>query len=345
MDPSLFCEATLDDNQTNSDKALDNLTEEDIVLVDNDYDDTYNNQVQGSKRPHIGSNASTPPAKKARRATPKVNHKIIQGTKFKASKNPHSPLTQNSLNTLSPSAANLLKSKHLSVSTTRSPSKVSSTPKLKQSITWKYKQLPENQYTADIKKADLLKNYDPEKCNCLKADEDRTACGSGCINRSTYSECDLELCVNEKLCTNMAIQKRQYAPGLERFMTAKKGWGVRARQSVAKGSFILEYTGEICSSKEFERRMLDRYRGDNHHYCLAMDNRTMIDAHRAGSECRFVNHSCAPNCEMEKWNVAGLSRMALFALRDILPGEEICYDYNFSLFNTDQVSKVLHSLS
>ena len=23
-------------------------------------------------------------------------------------------------------------------------------------------------------------------------------------------------------------------------------------------------------------------------------------------------------------------------MRDILPGEEICYDYNFSLFNTDQ---------
>ena len=28
--------------------------------------------------------------------------------------------------------------------------------------------------------------------------------------------------------------------------------------------------------------------------------------------------------------------MGLFALKDILPGEEICYDYNFSLFNTDQ---------
>merc|ERR1719234_1689496 len=62
----------------------------------------------------------------------------------------------------------------------------------------------------------------------------------------------------------------------------------------------------------------------------------MIDAHRAGSECRFVNHACEPNCEMEKWTVGGLSRMALFSLRDILPGEEICYDYNFSLFNTDQ---------
>ena len=29
--------------------------------------------------------------------------------------------------------------------------------------------------------------------------------------------------------------------------------------------------------------------------------------------------------------------MGLFALKDILPGEEICYDYNFSLFNTDEV--------
>ena len=63
---------------------------------------------------------------------------------------------------------------------------------------------------------------------------------------------------------------------------------MRARQSIAKNSFILEYTGEICSKEEFEKRMLVRYRGDNHHYCLAMDNKMMIDAHRAGSECRFV---------------------------------------------------------
>ena len=116
--------------------------------------------------------------------------------------------------------------------------------RLKQSITWKYKELPENQYAAGIKKADIRKNYEPEKCNCPKAKEDITPCGSDCLNRATYTECDLEVCVNGKLCTNMAIQKRQYAPGLERFMTAKKGWGVRARQSVAKSSFILGVHGE-----------------------------------------------------------------------------------------------------
>ena len=160
---------------------------------------------------------------------------------------------------------------------------------------------------------DLLKNYEPEQCSCkIPKNEDEEACGSGCINRSTYNECDVEVCKNGAACTNMAIQRRQYAPGLERFMTAKKGWGVRARQSISKGSFILEYTGEVCSSKVFEQRMLSRYTTDNHHYCLAIDNKTMIDAHRAGSECRFVNHACEPNCEMEKWTVGGLYRMALF---------------------------------
>ena len=48
---------------------------------------------------------------------------------------------------------------------------------------------------------------------------------------------------------------------------------------------------------------------------------------------RFVNHSCEPNCEMQKWSVNGLFRMALFALREIKAHEELSYDYNFSLFN------------
>lgn len=61
---------------------------------------------------------------------------------------------------------------------------------------------------------------------------------------------------------------------------------------------------------------------------------------------RFVNHSCEPNCEMQKWSVNGLFRMALFALRDISPNEELTYDYNFSLFNPaeGQVNSVLLEL-
>lgn len=55
----------------------------------------------------------------------------------------------------------------------------------------------------------------------------------------------------------------------------------------------------------------------------------IIDATR-GSIARFVNHSCEPNCRMEKWTVAGKPRMALFAGdRGVSTGEELSYDYNF----------------
>ena len=93
---------------------------------------------------------------------------------------------------------------------------------------------------------------------CKEPGEGEMACGEGCINRSTFAECDKELCTFGPRCSNQKIQRRQYAPGLERFMTQKKGWGVRARQAITEGSLILEYTGELCTSAEFEKRMMIR---------------------------------------------------------------------------------------
>lgn len=80
----------------------------------------------------------------------------------------------------------------------------------------------------------------------------------------------------------------------------------------------------------------DRYANDTHHYCLHLDGGLVIDGHRMGGDGRFVNHSCEPNCEMQKWSVLGLPRMALFASRNIKPGEELTYDYNFALFNPSE---------
>ena len=58
---------------------------------------------------------------------------------------------------------------------------------------------------------------------------------------------------------------------------------------------------------------------------------------------RFVNHSCDPNTEIQKWCVNGLFRMTLFAIRDIQPGEELGYDYNFSNFNSNQGQVTLNA--
>lgn len=75
------------------------------------------------------------------------------------------------------------------------------------------------------------------------------------------------------------------------------------------------------------------------YYLMAFDQNMIIDATR-GSIARFVNHSCAPNCRMEKWTVDGKPRMALFAGDDgIITGEELTYDYNFDPYSQKNVQE------
>lgn len=74
---------------------------------------------------------------------------------------------------------------------------------------------------------------------------------------------------------------------------------------------------------------------------MAFDQNMIIDA-TTGSIARFVNHSCNPNCRMEKWIVHGQPRMALFAGdKPIMTGEELTYDYNFDPFSAKNVQKCL----
>ena len=57
----------------------------------------------------------------------------------------------------------------------------------------------------------------------------------------------------------------------------------------------------MVSVQEFKRRMSEDYSNERNHYCLHLDSGTVIDGYKMGSLCRFVNHSCDPNCEMQKW--------------------------------------------
>ena len=46
---------------------------------------------------------------------------------------------------------------------------------------------------------------------------------------------------------------------------------------------------------------------------------------------RFINHSCAPNCEA----VDERKRIYIEAIRDIAPGEELTYDYQYERDGTE----------
>lgn len=193
---------------------------------------------------------------------------------------------------------------------------------------WTFKKIRTNVYS-DVKPNP---NTDLPSCNCKPS----SGCVDDCLNRMVYTECNPDTCPCEEKCQNTKIQRHEFAPGIERFMTEKKGWGVRTKYAIKKSQFIIEYLGEVVTEREFKERMGNVYAKDTHHYCLHLDGDLVIDGHRMGSDCRFVNHSCTPNCEMQKWSVNGLSRMSLFALRDIKPGEELTYDYNFALYNPSE---------
>lgn len=196
---------------------------------------------------------------------------------------------------------------------------------------WNFRKIRTNIYAENVKPPPIAANDHP-MCNC-KSD---VGCGDNCLNRMVYTECSPSNCPTREKCRNQKIQKHDIAPGVERFMTENKGWGVRTKLPIEKGTYILEYVGEVVTEREFKERMATIYLNDTHHYCLHLDGGLVIDGQRMGSDCRFVNHSCEPNCEMQKWSVNGLSRMALFAKRNIAEGEELTYDYNFSLFNPSE---------
>lgn len=54
----------------------------------------------------------------------------------------------------------------------------------------------------------------------------------------------------------------------------------------------------------FRSRMMEQYFSHSGNYCLNLDSGMVIDSYRMGNEARFINHSCEPNCEMQKWWVS-----------------------------------------
>ncbi len=106
-----------------------------------------------------------------------------------------------------------------------------------------------------------------------------------------------------------------------------EGFGAFATQAIPAGVRLIEYAGERLSPAEADARYPD-IAGARHHTCLfAIDDAIVIDAAVNGNEARFINHSCAPNCDA----VIDDERLWIETIHDIEPGEELAYDYAYVL--------------
>ncbi|KZV29601.1 histone-lysine N-methyltransferase ASHR3-like [Dorcoceras hygrometricum] len=80
-----------------------------------------------------------------------------------------------------------------------------------------------------------------------------------------------------------------------------------------------------------EGRLWDmKDQGAKNFYMCEISKDFVIDATFKGNFSRFLNHSCAPNCKLEKWQVDGETRVGVFASRPIQVGESLTYDYRAS---------------
>ncbi|KAL3833410.1 hypothetical protein ACJIZ3_008146 [Penstemon smallii] len=158
-------------------------------------------------------------------------------------------------------------------------------------------------------------------------------------------ECNRRCCCS-KSCQNRVLQNGVQVK-LEIFKTERKGWAVRARTAILRGTFICEYLGEVIDEKEANERR-NRYGTEGCKYFYEIDAHIndmsrliedqvpyVIDATNYGNVSRYINHSCSPNLVNHQVLVESmdsqLAHIGLYASRDIALGEELTYDFRYKL--------------
>ena len=100
------------------------------------------------------------------------------------------------------------------------------------------------------------------------------------------------------------------------------GTGGYARKNLAAGTLIIEYVGEKITKAEANARC-----EANNEYIFTLDDEFDLDGNVPWNPARFINHSCAPNCDVE----VEAGQILIIAWRDIAQGEELTFNYGYDL--------------
>ena len=105
------------------------------------------------------------------------------------------------------------------------------------------------------------------------------------------------------------------SPKAEARPAGGKGWGSFALETIPAGETVAAFGGWIVTGASLaalsEARQSRSIQVDSDLYLLSGDTPEPGD---------MLNHSCEPNCGL-------LGQTLLVAMRDIAPGEEMCFDY------------------
>ncbi|XP_063282729.1 histone-lysine N-methyltransferase SETMAR isoform X1 [Pelobates fuscus] len=222
-----------------------------------------------------------------------------------------------------------------------------------------WEELTAFQYTPDLVAGPGAKE-DPSEVTILGCDCKETTCapqtcaclpfGANYVSRAILSsqrpilECNV-MCKCGESCTNQETQKGLQFQ-LQVCRITGKGWGLFTKEDIPSGRFVCEYVGEVLGYDEACRRIHSQESTTNNYIIAVREHlhggkilQTIVDPTQKGNVGRFLNHSCQPNLFMLPVRTHSMvPRLSLFAARDILAGEELCYDYSGKAFNAGEMS-------
>lgn len=107
------------------------------------------------------------------------------------------------------------------------------------------------------------------------------------------------------------------------------GLGLFTNVEFKKGDLVTEYTGEVITVDEANRR--------GGQYLFELNDSFTVDGKERHNTARYINHSCAPNCypeidEDEK-------HIFIYAKKAIKIGEELTYNYGKEFWDVHVKSK------
>lgn len=105
------------------------------------------------------------------------------------------------------------------------------------------------------------------------------------------------------------------SPALKPGLSGDRGQGVFVRQDVPRGAVVAVWGGRIVSREE-AAEMPD----DVRRYCVQVEDDLFLAALQDVDPAELINHSCDANTGL-------VGQLVLVALRDLVAGDEVTYDY------------------
>lgn len=163
--------------------------------------------------------------------------------------------------------------------------------------------------------------------------------GRVCVNPGTpIYECNSR-CPCGMSCRNRVLQRGRTVKVAIFRTPSGCGWGVKTMEPIEKHQLVTEYVGEAITQEEAERRG-KIYDSCGQTYLFDLDFNDgeclyTLDAKTFGNISHFINHSCNPNLDVYAVWVDTLDpnipRIAFFANRRIMLGEELTFDYQMTV--------------